>query len=80
MYVCVPEVVIAFVLIVVVPLTDKFLLVPDKLIVSAVPSPNTALPVIVNEYAPLSAEFVVTVPLLEVKVLSAFIVMPPAAV
>ena len=51
-----------FVLIVVVPLTDKFLLMPDKLIVSDVPSPNTALPVIANEYSPLSAEFVVTTP------------------
>lgn len=78
-----------FVLIVVVPLTDKFLLMPDKLIVSDVPLPNTALPVIVNEYAPLSAEFVVTVLFCqtesisvypEVRVISLLMVIPPAAV
>ena len=43
-----------------------------------VPSPNTALPVIVNAKAPLSAELVVIVE--PVKVRSALIVMLPAAV
>ena len=42
------------------------------------PSPNTALPVIVNAKFPLSAEFVVIVE--PVKVRSALIVMLPAAV
>ena len=78
-----------FVLIVVVPLTDKVLLMPDKLIVSDVPSPNTALPVIANEYSPLSAEFVVTVLFCqteyisvypEVRVISLLMLIPPAAV
>ena len=64
---------------VVVPLTDKFFPVPDKVTVSVpVPSPNTALPVIVNAYAPLSAELVEIVD--PVKIRSALIVMLPAAV
>ena len=45
-YVCVPEVVIVEVLIAVVPETDKLPVKPVKVTVSAVPSPNTALPVI----------------------------------
>ena len=65
-----------------VPLTDKFLLdAPDKFTVSVPePSPNTALPVIVNAKFQLSAELVVTVPEVLVKIRSALIVMLPAAV
>ena len=79
MYVCVP-VVVTSALSVVVPLTDKFLLcAPDKFTVSVPePSPNTALPVIVNAKFPLSAELVVIVE--PVKVRSEPIVMPPEAV
>ena len=65
-YVCVPEVVIVEVLIAVVPDTDKFLPVPLKVTVSAVPSPNTALPVIANPYAPVTVPLKVVVVALKV--------------
>ena len=45
-----------------VPLTDKVPTAPVKVTVSvSVPSPNSALPVIVNAKAPPSVELVVTV-------------------
>ena len=61
LYNCVPLVVIAEVLIRVVPLTDKFLPVPPKVTVSLVSLPKTALPVMVNLFAPLIAPLNVAV-------------------
>jgi hypothetical protein len=53
--------VIVEVLIAVVPETERFLPVPLKVTVSAVPSPKTALPVIAKPYAPVTVPLNVTV-------------------